>query len=283
MDVRLVTAGTLYVVATPLGNLGDLSDRAVQVLRAVTLVAAEDTRRARVLLQHADARPRVLSFHAHSPPSRLASIVRALTEGGDVALLADAGTPTVSDPGADLVQRARDAGATVEAVPGPSAVAAALSVSGLPADRFTFLGFLPRKGTDRKRLLEQVARSPWTTVLFESPNRLVNLLVDLGATCGNDRTAVVARELTKMHEEARSGTLTSLEGYYREHGPRGEVTVVVAGVPRGETAPPVDDAEVSARARALLAEGFTRRDAATQLAQEFPIARREAYRIVSNL
>ncbi|MDH3457627.1 MAG: 16S rRNA (cytidine(1402)-2'-O)-methyltransferase [Gemmatimonadota bacterium] len=283
MDVCLVTAGTLYVVATPLGNLGDLSDRAIHVLRAVTVVAAEDTRRARVLLQHADARPRVLSFHAHSPPARIASIVRTLAEGQDVALIADAGTPTVSDPGANLVQRARDAGAAVVAVPGPSAVAAALSVSGLSADRFTFLGFLPRKGADRKRLLEQAAGSPWTTVLFESPNRLVKLLVELGAACGGDRKAVVTRELTKVHEEARAGTLDSLEGYYREHAPRGEVTVVVAGISRSEAAPRVDEAEVSARARELLDEGVTRRDAATELAKEFPIARREAYRIVSNL
>ena len=283
MDVCLVTAGTLYVVATPLGNLGDLSDRAIHVLRAVTLVAAEDTRRARVLLQHADARPRVLSFHAHSPPGRIASIVRTLAEGQDVALIADAGTPTVSDPGANLVQRARDAGAAVVAVPGPSAVAAALSVSGLSADRFTFLGFLPRKGADRKRLLEQAASSPWTTVLFESPNRLVKLLAELGAACGGEREAVVTRELTKVHEEARAGTLDSLEGYYREHAPRGEVTVVVAGISRNEVTPRVDEAEVSARARELLDEGVTRRDTATELAREFPIARREAYRIVSNL
>jgi 16S rRNA (cytidine1402-2'-O)-methyltransferase len=283
MDVCLVTAGTLYVVATPLGNLGDLSNRAINVLRDVTLVAAEDTRRARVLLQHADARPRVLSYHAHSPPGRIATIIRALADGQDVALLADAGTPTVSDPGGDLVQRARDAGAPIVAVPGPSAVAAALSVSGLPADRFTFLGFLPRKGADRKRLLDQTAASPFTTVLFESPNRLVKLLVELAAACGGGRPAVVARELTKVHEEAHAGTLDSLQGYYREHAPRGEVTVVVAGISRDEATPRVDEAKVRTRARELLDEGVTRRDAATELAKEFPIARREAYRIVSNL
>lgn len=278
-----MTPGTLYVVATPLGNLGDLSNRAIDVLRTVAVVAAEDTRRARVLLQHADARPRVLSFHAHSAPSRLTSIVRTLTEGHHVAVLADAGTPTVSDPGAALVQRAREAGAHIVAVPGPSAVAAALSVSGLGADRFTFLGFLPRKGADRKRLLAHVATSPWTSVLFESPHRLVALLADLAGSCGHERTAVVARELTKVHEEARRGTLASLEGYYREHTARGEVTVVVAGSTRDMAAPRADEATVRARASALLEEGFTRRDAATELANEFSIARREAYRIVSDL
>jgi 16S rRNA (cytidine1402-2'-O)-methyltransferase len=279
----LVTAGTLYVVATPLGNLGDLSTRAIQVLRAVDMVAAEDTRRARVLLKHADARPRVLSYHAHSPPTRLETVVRALVEGQDVALLADAGTPTVSDPGVELVRHARENGAAVVTVPGPSAVAAALSVSGLPADRFTFLGFVPRKGSDRRRLLEHAGRSLWTTVLFESPNRLVGLLTDLATVCGDSRPAVVARELTKVHEEARAGTLASLAGYYGEHAPRGEVTVVVAPATKDEPRAAVDDATIRDRARSLLEEGLSRRDAARRLAEELAIARREAYRIVSTL
>jgi 16S rRNA (cytidine1402-2'-O)-methyltransferase len=175
VDRALVSAGTLYVVATPLGNLGDLSERAASVLRDVEVVAAEDTRRARVLLQRAEARPRVVSYHAHSPESRTEALLGSLVDGDSVALLADAGTPTVSDPGATLVQRAHEQDIPVVAVPGPSAVAAALSISGLPADRYTFLGFVPRKGKDRRALLQHVATCPWTSVLFEAPGRLERL------------------------------------------------------------------------------------------------------------
>jgi 16S rRNA (cytidine1402-2'-O)-methyltransferase len=276
-----VSAGTLYVVATPLGNLGDLSDRAKQVLRAVSAVAAEDTRRARVLLQHVDARPRVLSYHAHSPPGRVQQLVELLERGDAVALLSDAGTPAISDPGPELVERARSVGAAVVAVPGPSAVAAALSIAGLPASRYTFLGFLPRKGAERRRLVEHAAGAPWTSVIFEAPTRLVALLRELVGVCGEDRTAAVARELTKRHEELHRGTLASLAGYYEEHPPRGEVTVLVAG---GAPAPPkVDPAAVAERARTLLDEGLTRRDAADRLAAEFALPRRDAYRIVTGL
>jgi len=276
-----VSAGTLHVVATPLGNLGDLSDRAKQVLRAVTTVAAEDTRRARVLLQHCGARPRVLSYHAHSPEGRLDSLLELLSGGDDVAVITDAGTPAVSDPGAELVRRARELGATVVTVPGPSAVAAALSISGFPADRYTFLGFLPRKGRDRRRLLESVSAAPWTTVLFEAPPRLVKLLEDLSKVCGGEREAAVARELTKVHEELNAGTLDELAVYYEENPPKGEVTVLIAGQ-RGEPAE-VDEEAVRARARTLLDEGLSGRDTAGRLAEEFALPRREAYRIVTKL
>jgi len=276
-----VSAGTLHVVATPLGNLGDLSDRAKQVLRAVTTVAAEDTRRARVLLQHCGARPRVLSYHAHSPEGRLDSLLELLSGGDDVAVITDAGTPAVSDPGAELVRRARELGATVVTVPGPSAVAAALSISGFPADRYTFLGFLPRKGRDRRRLLESVSAAPWTTVLFEAPPRLVKLLEDLSKVCGGEREAAVARELTKVHEELNAGTLDQLAVYYEENPPKGEVTVLIAGQ-RGEPAE-VDEEAVRARARTLLDEGLSGRDTAGRLAEEFALPRREAYRIVTKL
>jgi 16S rRNA (cytidine1402-2'-O)-methyltransferase len=222
VDRALVSAGTLYVVATPLGNLGDLSERAASVLRDVEVVAAEDTRRARVLLQRAEARPRVVSYHAHSPESRTEALLGSLVDGDSVALLADAGTPTVSDPGATLVQRAHEQDIPVVAVPGPCAVAAALSISGLPADRYTFLGFVPRKGKDRRALLQHVATCPWTSVLFEAPGRLERLLHDLAKTCGAERRAAVARELTKVHEELKSGTLRELEVYYEESPPRGE-------------------------------------------------------------
>ncbi len=275
------TPGTLYVVATPLGNLEDLSDRARRILCDVPVVAAEDTRRARILLQHVGAHPQLLSYHAHSPPRRLDEVVEVLAKGQDVALLTDAGTPTVSDPGVALVRRARELGAPTVAVVGPSAVTAALSVSGLPADRYAFMGFAPRKGKARKRILQAVAESPWTVVLFESPERLVGLLEDLKECCGHDREAAVARELTKVHEELKSGTLSELAAYYEQRPPRGEVTVLVAGSPPG--AARVDEQQVRDHAAALLAQGMSRRDVAARLTSEFDCSRNEAYRLVADL
>jgi 16S rRNA (cytidine1402-2'-O)-methyltransferase len=273
--------GTLYVVATPLGNLGDLSTRAAEILRQVDVVAAEDTRRSRTLLNHVDARPKVVSFHAHSPPSRTDELIRELESGRCVALLTDAGTPGVSDPGGALVETARARDVEVVAVPGPSAVVAALSVSGLPADRFTFLGFLPRKGKDRARLLEAAAESPWTVVVFEAPNRLATLLEDLSRVCGAKRHAVVTRELTKVHEEVRTGTLADLAGYYREEAPKGEITVLVANKPVERNV--VNEEVIRARARELLAQGESRRDVATRLASELRVSRKETYRVVTAL
>ncbi|HUF36764.1 MAG TPA: 16S rRNA (cytidine(1402)-2'-O)-methyltransferase, partial [Gemmatimonadales bacterium] len=216
--------GTLFVVATPLGNLGDLSPRAAEVLRQVPIVAAEDTRRTRGLLSHLGAAPTLLSFHAHSQDRRLESLLGMLADGRDVALVSDAGTPAVSDPGGDLVAAARERGFVVVPIPGPSAVATALSASGLAADRYLFLGFPPRKGGERQRLLRRAAEEEWSVVLFEAPPRLAALLADLAAVAGPDRRAVVARELTKLHEEFRAGTLAELADYYSQVAPRGELT-----------------------------------------------------------
>jgi len=274
-------AGTLYVVATPLGNLDDLSPRAAATLSGVTVVAAEDTRRTRVLLTHVGSRAELVSFHAHSSEAALRRILALLGAGKDVALVTDAGTPAVSDPGAALVAAARERDVPVVTVPGPTAVAAALAVSGLSADRYAFLGFLPRKGGERRRLLETVAQSEWTVVLFEAPARVAELLTDLAAACGGERGAAVAREMTKVFEETRAGTLADLAQYYAEAAPRGEVTVVVAGTGRPARAEPTTDPQ--ARARDLLAQGMTRRDAADQLAAETGIARNTAYRLVNEL
>ncbi len=253
-------AGTLYVVATPLGNLEDLSPRAAETLRGVAAVAAEDTRHTKTLLAHVGSRADLLSVHAHSSAAALRRVLHLLGSGKDVALVTDAGTPSVSDPGAELVAAARARDVPVVTVPGPTAVAAALSVSGLGADRYLFLGFLPRKGGERRRLLDLVAESEWTTVLFEAPLRVVNLLRDLAAACGQERRAAVAREMTKVFEETRSGTLAELAGYYARAPVRGEVTVVVAGAgrPAREERPP----DPEERARALLAQGSDRRDGA---------------------
>jgi len=274
-------AGALYVVATPLGNLGDLSPRAAETLKRVAVVAAEDTRHTRPLLAHVGSRAELVSVHAHSSEAALERVLRRLTQGQDVALVTDAGTPAVSDPGVALVSLARERGIPVVTIPGPTAVAAALAVSGLPADRHLFLGFLPRKGGERRRLLETIAESEWTVVLFEAPNRVAELLSDLADACGGERRAAVSRELTKIYEETKDGTLADLAGYYAEAPARGEVTVVVAGT--GKPRARVERPDPHTLARSLLAEGLTRKDVADRIAEETGIARNTAYRLVNEL
>jgi 16S rRNA (cytidine1402-2'-O)-methyltransferase len=220
--------GTLYVVATPIGNLGDLSPRAAEVLRTVKLVAAEDTRRTQKLYAHLGVpAPRLASLPAFDERARLAPIVARLAAGDDVALCTDAGTPGVSDPGQQLVAAAWEAGARVVPIPGPCAAVAALAASGLATDRFLVLGFLPRKGARRAEAMALLARLPATAVLYEAGNRTEETLRDLGEALG-ERPAAVARELTKVHEEIARGTLRELAARFAG-GARGEVTIVVAG------------------------------------------------------
>jgi 16S rRNA (cytidine1402-2'-O)-methyltransferase len=274
--------GILYVVATPLGNLGDLSVRAIEVLRAVPVVAAEDTRRTRGLLSHLGASPRLLSYHAHSEEPRLDALLEILQEGRDVALVSDAGTPVVSDPGTDLVAAARASGITVVPIPGPSAVATALSAAGLKGDRYLFLGFIPRKGSERARLLARAAAEEWSVVFFEAPPRLTGLLEDLARAVGGGRRAVVARELTKLHEEFRAGTLAELAGYYSEHPPRGEITIVLEGT-GAPPEPPDRTGEAVEQATLLLAEGLTRREVVRRISETLGLPRNDAYRLVMEL
>jgi 16S rRNA (cytidine1402-2'-O)-methyltransferase len=274
--------GTLFVVATPLGNLGDLSPRAAETLRQASVVAAEDTRRTRGLLSHLGAAPTLLSFHAHSGERRVETLLEILGEGRDVALVTDAGTPGVSDPGTDLVAAAREAGFAVVPIPGPSAVATALSAAGIAADRYLFLGFLPRKGAERSRLVARAAAEEWSVVLFEAPPRLTALLGDLAAAAGPGRRAMVGRELTKLHEELRTGTLAELADYYSSTPPRGELTIVMEGT--GTPPPPPDRAaDAAEEAAALLAEGLSRREVARRLTETMGLSRNEAYRLVTGL
>jgi 16S rRNA (cytidine1402-2'-O)-methyltransferase len=277
-----MTGATLFVVATPLGNLGDLSSRAAELLRRVPVVAAEDTRRVRGLLAHLGASPRVLSYHAHSPARRAGLILEILAEGRDVALVTDAGTPGVSDPGEDLVTQARAAGFGVVPIPGPSAVTAALSVSGFPAGRYLFLGFAPRRGRDRESWLRQAASAPWTVVLFEAPGRVAALLRDLAQAAGGGRRVVVTRELTKLHEEIRAGTLGELAEQLEAVEPRGEFTIVLAGAGSEAVEAPARP-DPAARASELLEQGLSRKDAAHQLARELGLPRNAAYRVVMDL
>lgn len=273
---------TLYVVATPLGNLGDLSARAADLLRTVPVVAAEDTRRTRGLLTHLGVAPQLLSYHAHSEDRRLETLLEILQGGRDVALVSDAGTPVVSDPGTELVAAARAAGITVVPIPGPSAVATALSAAGLRGDRYLFLGFLPRKGGERARLLARAAEEEWSVVLFEAPARLVDLLEDLAKMAGGGRRAVVARELTKLHEEIRSGTLDELGRYYSEHPPRGELTLVLEGAGTPAESPDRTEDAV-AQATQLLADGLTRKEVVRRLSESLGLSRNDAYRLVMEL
>ncbi|MGH7531820.1 MAG: 16S rRNA (cytidine(1402)-2'-O)-methyltransferase [Gemmatimonadales bacterium] len=283
MASDLVTPGpgSLYVVATPLGNLGDLTLRAADVLRAVAVVAAEDTRRTRGLLSHLDAHPKLLSFHAHSDPGRMEAVIAILRRGEDVALVTDAGTPGVSDPGPLLVEAVRAAGLTVVPIPGASAVTTALSASGFAADRYSFLGFPPRKGSDRERWLGDASRCADTVVCYEAANRLVELLRDLGRTAGTGRRALVARELTKLHEELRAGSLEELAMHYAGHEPKGEVTLVLAGAP---AAVQVADPElVRATALDLLRAGRSTKDVVAELVVRFGLPRNDVYRLVMEI
>lgn len=262
-----MTAGTLYVVATPIGNLGDLSPRAAQVLRTVAAVAAEDTRRTLKLFAHMGApAPELLSLPAFDERARVGRIVERLAAGDDVALCTDAGTPGVSDPGAALVAAAWEAGARVVPIPGPSAAISALSASGFPADRFLFAGFLPRKGGARADALRALGAAGTTVVLYEAGNRTAGTLADLAAALG-DRDAVVARELTKLHETLLRGKLSALAALVPPDVP-GEVTVVVSG----EGAAPVA-AEPEEPLEAELARRLAAGEAPSALARDVAKAR----------
>lgn len=275
--------GTLYLVSTPIGNLEDITRRAVRVLGEVDLVLAEDTRRTGILLRHLEIGTPVRSFHEHNEVARLDEVMDRLDAGEDLALVSDAGTPLVSDPGSRLVARAAGEGWPVVPVPGPSAVLAALVASGLPVGAFAFLGFPPRKGRERREVVERVASSLETVVLFESPERTVDLLEDLAQACGPEREAALARELTKVHEEVRRGTLDDLARYYREHAPRGEVSVVVGGRDPDELSGEVDDQAARALAQALLDEGLSPSRTAREVARRLGVPRNRVYPLVQEL
>ena len=267
--------GTLWLVGTPLGNLGDLSERARERLAAADVVACEDTRRTRALLTHLGiAGTRLVSFFEGNEERRVPELLHELRAGHDVALVSDAGMPGLSDPGYGLVSAALREGLSVDVVPGPSAVVAALVVSGLPADRFVFEGFLPRRAGPRRARLEDLAEEVRTIVLFESPRRLAALLRDAAALFGR-RSAAVARELTKVHQEVVRGSLEELAARFAGREVRGEVVVVIGGAPQVEAA--LDPAELADRVRSLTAAGLSRRDAAARVAAEAGASRREVY------
>jgi 16S rRNA (cytidine1402-2'-O)-methyltransferase len=269
-----VSGGRLVLVATPIGNLGDLSPRAVAALEEADVVCCEDTRHSRKLLNHAGIRPaRIVAVHEHNEQEQAGQVVRWLGEGKVVAVITDAGLPGISDPSERLVRAAANAGHVVEVVPGPSAAVAGLVVSGLPAGRFCFEGFLPRKGRDRARRLALLAGEQRTTVLFEAPHRLAATLADLAEACGGERRCALARELTKLHEEVWRGTLAEAAARAGEREPVGEHVVVVQGAPP----PEVGDEEIAAAVAEALAAGLSARDAAAEVAESLGVPRNRAY------
>ncbi len=265
----------LYLVSTPIGNLQDISERAVETLRRVTLVLAEDTRHSRPLLDRFGVRASVESYREHNEARMVEGVLARLRAGEDIALISDAGTPLLSDPGERLVRAAADAGIQVVPIPGASALLAALVVSGLPTDRFTFFGFLDRKGRDRTETLAELAVLPHTAVIYEAPARVAGTLREIDVRGGGKRRAAVARELTKQFEEVRRGTVGELAQYYEESPPRGEVVIVV----EGQAAAAPNEEQMRSRARELRSSGLTSRDVVRALMREQGAPRNIAYRI----
>ncbi|MCA9534899.1 MAG: 16S rRNA (cytidine(1402)-2'-O)-methyltransferase [Myxococcales bacterium] len=270
-------AGLLSLVATPIGNLDDITLRALRTLREADAILAEDTRRTGVLTSHHGIATRLRSLHAHTGDGQLDAIAAELAAGARFALVSDAGTPVVSDPGHALVERAVALGVTVEGIPGPSAVTTAVAVSGLPCDQFRFVGFLARTGSKRASALESIVHDTAASVFFEAPSRVGKTLSELAALAEPTRRAAACRELTKLHEEVRRGTLGELAAYFAE-GARGEFTVVVEGAPRQQA--PDTTEELEARAASLLAEGNAVKTVAKALAATTTLSRAEAYDLV---
>jgi 16S rRNA (cytidine1402-2'-O)-methyltransferase len=266
-----VVDGRLYVVSTPIGNLADLTFRAVDILKTVDRILCEDTRHTRTLLDHYAIRTPTSAYHEHNEAKATPGIVAELGQGATLALVTDAGTPILSDPGARLVKAAIEAGVPVEPVPGASALLAAIVAAGLDADRFTFYGFLPRKGAERRSLIGRIATAEHLTILYEAPGRVAATLAEIGG----QRQTVVARELTKQYEELRRGTVEELAAYYQEHPPRGEVVVLIEG---GVASPP-DETVVRERARSLRLHGVPPREIVRMLAAEYDVPRNTAYRL----
>ena len=270
--------GTLYLVATPIGNLQDITGRALEILRQVRLVAAEDTRHTRKLFDHYQIRTPLVSYHEHNKLSRLAQVLAALDEA-DVALVSDAGTPALNDPGYELVKAALQAGYPVSPIPGPSAPLAALVASGLPTDAFLYLGYLPRKTGERRALLRKIAALPYTLVFLETPHRLISALQDLHIVLG-DRSIAVARELTKLHEEIFRGRLSQALAHFGEQPPRGEITLVI----EGNRAQVVwSEEQVLNLLQQRLSAGISATRSAAEVADQTGWPRRTLYRLVMQL
>jgi 16S rRNA (cytidine1402-2'-O)-methyltransferase len=267
--------GTLFIVSTPIGNMGDFSFRAVEVLKSASVVLAEDTRHSKHLLDRYGIATKMAAYHEHNEARATPALVSRLLDGETMALVTDAGTPLLSDPGARLVAAAVAAGVAVVPIPGASALLAALVASGIPSDKFTFYGFLARSGTDRRAALAELAGLSHTAVLYEAPSRVGATLTELAVSGMGARPAAVAREMTKQFEEVRRGTVGELAAYYEKQEPRGEFVIVLGGAEAGV----IDEAAVRERVRALRAGGHSAKDTAAIVAKELGVSKNVAYRM----
>jgi 16S rRNA (cytidine1402-2'-O)-methyltransferase len=272
-----IKAGTLYIVGTPIGNLEDMTFRAIRVLQQVDTIAAEDTRHTGLLLKHFQIDTPQVSYHDHNRQSRLPELLQRLHQGKAIALVTDAGVPGISDPGYELVKACVEANVLVVPIPGVSAVTTALSAAGLPTDRFGFEGFLPTKNEERRERLEALQAELRTFVLYEAPHRLRQTLEDLSTFLGATRRVVLARELTKRYEEFWRGSLEEAIADYRTREPQGEFTLVISGATA--TLPLLSESALKAELQQLLQQGLSRSQASRQLAQQTSLSRRQVYQL----
>ncbi|MCL6755315.1 16S rRNA (cytidine(1402)-2'-O)-methyltransferase [Nostoc sp. CCCryo 231-06] len=273
--------GTLYVVGTPIGNLEDITFRAVRILQTVDIIAAEDTRHTGKLLQHFQVKTPQVSYHEHNRTSRIPELLEHLVNNKAIALVSDAGMPGISDPGYELVKACIEAGITVVPIPGASAAITALSAAGLPTDRFVFEGFLPAKSQQRQEHLESLQTESRTLVFYESPHRLRDTLQDLALVWGSDRQIVLGRELTKLYEEFWRGTIAEAIAHYNQREPQGEYTLVVAGIPASQ--PQLTEEELKAELKQLISQGISRSQASRQLAKFTSLPRRQLYQLALSI
>ncbi|MEH2006662.1 16S rRNA (cytidine(1402)-2'-O)-methyltransferase [Nostoc sp.] len=273
--------GTLYVVGTPIGNLEDMTFRAVRILQTVDIIAAEDTRHTGKLLQHFQVKTPQVSYHEHNRTSRIPELLEHLVNDKAIALVSDAGMPGISDPGYELVKACIEAGITVVPIPGASAAITALSAAGLPTDRFVFEGFLPSKSQQRQEHLESLQTESRTLIFYESPHRLRDTLQDLAEVWGSDRQIVLARELTKLYEEFWRGTIAEAIAHYSQREPQGEYTLVVAGIPPSQ--PQLTEEELKAELKQLITQGISRSQASRQLAKFTFLPRRQLYQLALSI
>jgi len=273
--------GTLYVVGTPIGNLEDITFRAVRILQTVDIIAAEDTRHTGKLLQHFQVKTPQVSYHEHNRTSRIPELLEHLVNNKAIALVSDAGMPGISDPGYELVKACIEAGIPVVPIPGASAAITALSAAGLPTDRFVFEGFLPAKTQQRQEHLESLQTESRTLIFYESPHRLRDTLRDLAEVWGSDRQIVLGRELTKLYEEFWRGTIADAIAHYSQREPQGEYTLVVAGTPPDK--PQLSEAELKVELIAIMNQGISRSQASRQLAKFTSLPRRQLYQLALSL
>lgn len=272
--MKMSAKGTLYLVGTPIGNLGDITLRALDTLKKVDLIAAEDTRQTQKLLNHYEINQSITSYFEHNKKEKGAVLLQELLQGKSVALVTDAGMPGISDPGTDLVKACISEDIPVTVIPGPSAILTGLVASGLDTDGFVFAGFFPRSAKEKKALLQELACEQRTVIFYESPHRLASTLADLEAAWG-DRLCCVARELTKMFEEYKRGHLSEVRAYFESKTVKGEITLIVAGYRKEDSA--FSWEEIESKAAALLQEGLSKKEAAKTIAQAYGVSSRELY------